>query len=80
MNRCTIPTKIQTKETAMNRFAIPTKLTTCVFALLCLASIAQASSPPAEAVDIFGNVGRTTREDLTCGNCPITLAKISGDN
>ena len=48
MNRCTIPTKIQTKETAMNRFAIPTKLTTCIFALLCLASIAQASSPPAE--------------------------------
>ena len=32
-----------------------------------------------EAVDIFGNVGRTTLE-VTCGNCPITLAKISGDN
>ncbi len=32
-----------------------------------------------EAVDIFGNVGRTTVE-VTCGNCPITLAKISGDN
>ena len=33
-----------------------------------------------EAVDIFGNVGWSTGEDLTCGNCPITLAKISGDN
>ncbi len=32
------------------------------------------------AVDIFGNVGWSTGEDLTCGNCPITLAKISGDN
>ena len=34
----------------------------------------------AKAVDIFGNVGWSTGEDLTCGNCPITLAKISGDN
>ena len=32
----------------MNRCTIPTKLTPCIFALLCLASIAQASSPPAE--------------------------------
>ena len=34
----------------------------------------------AKAVDIFGNVGWSTGEDLICGNCPITLAKISGDN
>ena len=32
----------------MNRFAIPTKLTACIFALLCLASVGWASSPPAE--------------------------------
>ena len=32
----------------MNRFTIPIKLTACVFALLCLASIAQASPPLAE--------------------------------
>ena len=31
------------------------------------------------AVDIFGNVG-SAGAHLTCGNCPITLAKISGDN
>ncbi len=31
----------------MNRFAIPIKLTACVFALLCLASIGQASPPSA---------------------------------
>ena len=33
----------------------------------------------AKAVDIFGNVGSTGVE-VTCGNCPITLVKISGDN
>ena len=32
----------------MNRFSIPTKLTACIFALLCLASVGWASSPPAE--------------------------------
>lgn len=32
----------------MTPFAIPPKLTACVFALLCFASIAQASSPLAE--------------------------------
>ena len=32
----------------MTPFTIPDKLTACVFALLCLASIAQASPPPAE--------------------------------
>ena len=30
----------------MNRFAIPTKLTTCIFALLCLASVGWASPQP----------------------------------
>ena len=30
------------------RFASPSVLTACIFALLCLAAIAQASSPPAE--------------------------------
>ena len=39
---------IATRITTMNRFTIPIKLTACVFALLCLASIAQASPPPAE--------------------------------
>ena len=32
----------------MKRFNFTLKLTMCVFALLCLASIAQASPPPAE--------------------------------
>ena len=32
----------------MNLRTIPAKLTACVFALLCLASIGQASPPPAE--------------------------------
>ena len=32
----------------MNRCTIPTKLTACIFALLCLASVGWASSPPAE--------------------------------
>ena len=32
----------------MTPFAIPIRLTACVFALLCFASIAQASPPPAE--------------------------------